>query len=176
MGAKIYGPTTVGPHSKVGGEVNNSVIFGYSNKAHDGFLGNSVIGEWCNLGADTNTSNLKNNYTEVRLWNYESENFARTGLQFCGLMMGDHSKCSINTMFNTGTVVGVCANIFGSGFPRNFVPSFSWGGNQGMSTYLTKKAFEVASAVFQRRGLEFSQQDAEILEQVFKMTNKHRPA
>lgn len=176
MGAKIYGPTTVGPHSKVGGEVNNSIIFGYSNKAHDGFLGNSVIGEWCNLGADTNTSNLKNNYAEVRLWNYESENFARTGLQFCGLMMGDHSKCSINTMFNTGTVVGVCANIFGSGFPRNFVPSFSWGGNQGMSTYLTKKAFEVASAVFQRRGLEFSQQDAEILEQVFKMTNKHRPA
>jgi len=176
MGAHIYGPTTVGPYSKVGGEVNNSVIFGYSNKAHDGFLGNSVIGEWCNLGADTNTSNLKNNYSEVRLWNYESENFARTGLQFCGLMMGDHSKCSINTMFNTGTVVGVSANIFGSGFPRNFVPSFSWGGSQGMNTYLTKKAFEVASAVFERRGLEFTLQEAEILEQVFKMSNKHRPA
>ena len=176
MGAKIYGPTTVGPHSKVGGEVNNSVIFGYSNKAHDGFLGNSVIGEWCNLGADTNTSNLKNNYSEVRLWNYESENFARTGLQFCGLMMGDHSKCSINTMFNTGTVVGVSANIFGSGFPRNFIPSFSWGGSQGMNTYLTKKAFEVASAVFQRRGLKLTLQETEILEQVFKISDKHRPA
>ena len=122
MGAKIYGATTIGPYSKVGGEVNNSVFFGNSNKAHDGFLGNSVIGEWCNLGAVTNNSNLKNNYAEVRLWSYETENFAKTGLQFCGLMMGDHSKCGINTMFNTGTVVGVSANIFGSGFPRNFVP------------------------------------------------------
>jgi UDP-N-acetylglucosamine diphosphorylase/glucosamine-1-phosphate N-acetyltransferase len=174
MGAKIYGNTTVGPHCKVGGEVNNSVIFGYSNKAHDGFLGNSVIGEWCNLGADTNTSNLKNNYALVRLWNYESENFSKTDLQFCGLMMGDHSKCSINTMFNTGTVVGVSANIFGSGFPRNFVPSFSWGGSQGMRTYLTKKAFEVATAVFQRRGLEFTMQEAKILEHVFEISNKHR--
>lgn len=128
LGAKIYGPTTIGPFSKVGGEVNNSVLFGYSNKGHDGFLGNSVLGEWCNLGADTNNSNLKNNYAEVRLWSYQTEGFARTGLQFCGLMMGDHSKCGINTMFNTGTVVGVNANIFGSGFPRNFVPSYSWGG------------------------------------------------
>ena len=174
MGAKIYGSTTVGPHCKVGGEVNNSVIFGYSNKAHDGFLGNSVIGEWCNLGADTNTSNLKNNYALVRLWNYETENFSKTDLQFCGLMMGDHSKCSINTMFNTGTVVGVSANIFGSGFPRNFVPSFSWGGSQGMRTYLTKKAFEVATAVFQRRGLEFTTKEAKILEHVFEISNKHR--
>ncbi|HLV40225.1 GlmU family protein, partial [Xanthomarina sp.] len=152
MGAKIYGPTTVGPFSKVGGEVTNSVIFGYSNKGHDGFLGNSVIGEWCNLGADTNNSNLKNNYAEVRLWDYETESFARTGLQFCGLMMGDHSKCGINTMFNTGTVIGVNANIFGSGFPRNFVPSFSWGGSSGFTTYLTKKAFEVAQVVMSRRG------------------------
>ena len=174
MGAKISGSTTVGPHCKVGGEVNNSVIFGYSNKAHDGFLGNSVIGEWCNLGADTNTSNLKNNYALVRLWNYETENFSKTDLQFCGLMMGDHSKCSINTMFNTGTVVGVSANIFGSGFPRNFVPSFSWGGSQGMRTYLTKKAFEVATAVFQRRGLEFTTKEAKILEHVFEISNKHR--
>ena len=174
MGAKIYGSTTVGPHCKVGGEVNNSVIFGYSNKAHDGFLGNSVIGEWCNLGADTNTSNLKNNYAQVRLWNYETENFSKTDLQFCGLMMGDHSKCSINTMFNTGTVVGVSANVFGSGFPRNFVPSFSWGGSQGMRTYLTKKAFEVATAVFQRRGLEFTTKEAKILEHVFEISNKHR--
>lgn len=174
LGAKIYGPTTVGPHSKIGGEVNNSVIFGFSNKGHDGFLGNSVLGEWCNLGADTNNSNLKNNYAEVRLWDYETEGFAKTGLQFCGLMMGDHSKCGINTMFNTGTVVGVSANIFGSGFPRNFVPSFSWGGSSGFTTYLTRKAFEVAGVVMKRRGLEFSEQDKEILEHVFEETKKHR--
>lgn len=174
LGAKIYGPTTVGPHSKVGGEVNNSVIFGYSNKGHDGFLGNSVLGEWCNLGADTNNSNLKNNYAEVRLWNYETQGFAKTGLQFCGLMMGDHSKCGINTMFNTGTVVGVSANIFGSGFPRNFVPSFSWGGNSGFTTYLTKKAFEVAKVVMKRRDIEFSDMDKAILEQVFEDTKQWR--
>lgn len=174
LGAKIYGPTTVGPYSKVGGEVNNSVIFGYSNKGHDGFLGNSVIGEWCNLGADTNNSNLKNNYAEVRLWDYETEGFAKTGLQFCGLVMGDHSKCGINTMFNTGTVVGVSANIFGSGFPRNFVSSFSWGGHSGFTTYLTTKAFEVAEVVMKRRGIEFSEVDKNILEYVFEETKKWR--
>jgi UDP-N-acetylglucosamine diphosphorylase/glucosamine-1-phosphate N-acetyltransferase len=175
LGAKIYGPTTIGPHSKVGGEVNNSVLFGYSNKGHDGFLGNSVLGEWCNLGADTNNSNLKNNYAEVRLWDYNTEGFARTGLQFCGLMMGDHSKCGINTMFNTGTVVGVSANIFGSGFPRNFVPSFSWGGHVGFTTYLTKKAFEVCKIVMSRRDIEFTERDAAILEHVFEETKKFRP-
>ena len=174
LGAKIYGPTTIGPFSKVGGEVNNSVLFGYSNKGHDGFLGNSVLGEWCNLGADTNNSNLKNNYAEVRLWDYDTERFARTGLQFCGLMMGDHSKCGINTMFNTGTVVGVNANIFGSGFPRNFVPSYSWGGASGFSTYLTKKAFEVAEVVMSRRNIEFTLQDKAILEHVFEETKKYR--
>ncbi len=174
LAAKIYGPTTVGPHSKVGGEVNNSVIFGYSNKGHDGFLGNSVLGEWCNLGADTNNSNLKNNYAEVRLWNYETQGFARTGLQFCGLMMGDHSKCGINTMFNTGTVVGVSANIFGSGFPRNFVPSFSWGGHSGFTTYLTRKAFEVAEVVMKRRNVTFSDADKAILEHVFENTKQWR--
>ena len=174
LGAKIYGPTTVGPHSKVGGEVNNSVLFGYSNKGHDGFLGNSLLGEWCNLGADTNNSNLKNNYAEVRLWDYNTESFARTGLQFCGLMMGDHSKCGINTMFNTGTVVGVSANIFGSGFPRNFVPSFSWGGNGGFTTYLTKKAFEVAEVVMSRRQIELTDVDKAILEHVFEETKKYR--
>jgi len=174
MSAKIYSNTTIGPYSKVGGEVNNCVIFGYSNKGHDGFLGNSVIGEWCNLGADTNNSNLKNNYAEVRLWDYETEGFARTGLQFCGLMMGDHSKCGINTMFNTGTVVGVSANIFGSGFPRNFIPSFSWGGSAGMSTYLTKKAFEVSKVVMSRRNIEFTEEDAQILEYVFETTKKWR--
>ena len=174
LGTKIYGPTTVGPYSKVGGEVNNSVIFGFSNKGHDGFLGNSVLGEWCNLGADTNVSNLKNNYAEVRLWDYETEGFAKTGLQFCGLMMGDHSKCGINTMFNTGTVVGVSANIFGSGYPRNFIPSFSWGGSNGFTTYLTKKAFEVVQVVMSRRNVAFSDEDKAILDHVFEETKKYR--
>lgn len=174
LATKIYGPTTVGPHSKVGGEVNNSVLFGYSNKGHDGFLGNSVLGEWCNLGADTNNSNLKNNYAEVRLWDYQTGGFARTGLQFCGLMMGDHSKCGINTMFNTGTVVGVSANIFGSGFPRNFVPSFSWGGSKGFVTYKTNKAFEVAEVVMERRKEEFTEKDKAILEHVFEETKQYR--
>lgn len=174
LNAKIYGATTVGPYSKIGGEVNNSILFGHSNKGHDGFLGNSVLGEWCNLGADTNNSNLKNNYAEVRLWDYQTEGFAKTGLQFCGLMMGDHSKCGINTMFNTGTVVGVSANIFGSGFPRNFIPSFSWGGNGGFTTYLTKKAFEVAKVVMGRRKIEFSDQEKAILEYVFEETKKYR--
>ncbi|RKT00146.1 GlmU family protein [Flavobacterium sp. 123] len=174
MGAKIYGATTVGAHSRVGGEINNAVLFAYSNKGHDGFLGNSVLGEWCNIGADSNNSNLKNNYEEVRLWSYETEGFAKTGLQFCGLMMGDHSKCGINTMFNTGTVVGVSANIFGSGFPRNFVPSFSWGGASGFTTYITKKAFETARLVMSRRGVEFDEKEAAILEHVFEETKKWR--
>lgn len=174
LGSKIYGATTVGPHCRVGGEVNNSVIFGYSNKGHDGFLGNSVLGEWCNIGADSNNSNLKNNYSEVRLWNYETKNFARTGLQFCGLMMGDHTKCGINTMFNTGTVIGVSANIFGSDFPRNFVPSFSWGGHKGFVTYKTDKVFEVAKSVMERRDLEFTDQDKAILEHVFEETKQYR--
>jgi UDP-N-acetylglucosamine diphosphorylase/glucosamine-1-phosphate N-acetyltransferase len=174
LATKIYGATTIGPHCRVGGEVNNSVMFAYSNKGHDGFLGNAVIGEWCNIGADSNNSNLKNNYEEVKLWSYVKEGFEKTGLQFCGLMMGDHSKCGINTMFNTGTVVGVSANIFGSGFPRNFVPSFSWGGASGFTTYLTKKAFEVAQVVMSRRHVEFSEIDKRILEKVFEMTEKWR--
>jgi UDP-N-acetylglucosamine diphosphorylase/glucosamine-1-phosphate N-acetyltransferase len=174
MNAKIYTGCTIGPYSKVGGELNNSVIFGYSNKGHDGFLGNAVIGEWCNLGADTNNSNLKNNYTEVRLWDYETESFAKTGLTFCGLMMGDHSKCGINTMFNTGTVIGVSANIFGSGYPRNFIPSYSWGGAQGMTTYATKRAFEVAEIVMTRRNVEFTEADKKILQQVFEETTQWR--
>ncbi|WP_242203664.1 GlmU family protein [Aestuariivivens insulae] len=174
LGTKIYGATTIGPYSKVGGELKNVVIFGNSNKGHEGYLGDSVLGEWCNLGADTNNSNLKNNYAEVRLWNYNTEGFARTGLQFCGLMMGDHSKCGINTMFNTGTVVGVSANIFGSGFPRNFIPSFSWGGHSGFTTYHTKKAFEVVDKVLSRRGIEFNQQERAILEYVFELTKSYR--
>jgi UDP-N-acetylglucosamine diphosphorylase/glucosamine-1-phosphate N-acetyltransferase len=174
MAAKVYGATTVGPHSRIGGEVNNSVISAYSNKGHDGFLGNSVLGEWCNIGADSNNSNLKNNYEEVKLWSYETESFAKTGLQFCGLMMGDHSKCGINTMFNTGTVIGVSANIFGSGFPRNFVPSFSWGGAAGFTTYITKKAFETAKLVMGRRNIDFDEREAAILEHVFAESKKWR--
>jgi len=172
MGAKIYGPTTIGPECKVGGEVNNSVIFGYSNKAHDGFLGNSVLGEWCNLGADTNNSNLKNNYAEVKIWSYPEARFISTGLQFCGLIMGDHSKAGINTMFNTGTVVGVSANIFGSGFPRNFIPSFSWGGASGLSEYKPEKAFETASLVMERRGIALLPADKAILMHVYEEARK----
>jgi UDP-N-acetylglucosamine diphosphorylase/glucosamine-1-phosphate N-acetyltransferase len=175
MGAKIYGPTTVGPFSMAGGEIKNSVIHGYSNKVHDGYLGNSILGEWCNLGADTNNSNLKNNYAEVKLWNYREEEFISTGLRHCGLVMGDHSKCGINTMFNTGTVVGVNANLFGSGFPPNFVPSFSWGGPGRFSTYQLEKAFEVATEVMKRRDRIFDQAEKDILRTVFKMTEKYRP-
>ena len=174
MGAKIYTGTTIGPHCKVGGEVSNSVLFAYSNKGHDGFLGNSVIGEWCNIGADSNNSNLKNNYEMVKLWNYASQRFEKTGLQFCGLIMGDHSKCGINTMFNTGTVVGVSANIFGSGFPRQFVPSFSWGGAQGFETYSLEKACQTADLVMQRRHLTLSAADKQILNYIFKQDQSHR--
>ena len=174
MGAKVYGATTLGPYCKVGGEVNNSVLFGFSSKGHEGFLGNSVLGEWCNVGADTNTSNLKNNYAEVKLWDYHKERFTNTGLQFCGLMMGDHSKCGINTMFNTGTVIGVSANIFGSGFPRNFIPSFSWGGAAGFTTYQLNKVIEVAKVVMKRRELEWSEIDEKILQHVFDETAKNR--
>ncbi len=175
MGAKIYGPTTIGPFSMAGGEIKNSVIFSYSNKVHEGYLGNSVLGDWCNLGADTNNSNLKNNYAEVKLWNYHEEKLVSTGLQFCGLIMGDHSKCGINTMFNTGTVVGVNANIYGAGFPPNFVPSFSWGGAAGFTTYQLHKAFEVATEVMKRRDRLFDQTEKDILRAIFEMTEKYRP-
>ena len=174
MGAKIYGPTTVGPGSKAGGEINNSVFQANSNKAHDGFLGNAVIGEWCNLGADTNNSNLKNNYSEVKIWNYPEKRFIRTGRQFCGLFMGDHSKCGINTMFNTGTVVGVSANIFGPGFPRNFIPSFSWGGAGGMTTYKVDKVLETAALVMERRGVALTVEDKAILQYIFDFSEEFR--
>ncbi len=174
MGGKMYGPTTVGPFSKVCGEVSNAVLFGYSSKGHEGYLGNSVLGEWCNIGADSNNSNLKNNYAKVRIWNYATEGFDQTGLQFCGLMMGDHSKTAINTMFNTGTVIGVNCNIYVPGFPRNFVPSFSWGGATGFSSYLPKKAFEAAKVMMARRGVEFDATEARILEHVFELTKKWR--
>ena len=174
MGAKIRGDTTVGPHCKVGGEISNSVIFGFSNKAHDGFLGNSVIGEWCNLGADTNTSNLKNNYEDVKIWNYGKGGFVSTGLMFCGLMMGDHSKCGINTMFNTGTVVGVSANIYGDGYPRNFIPSFAWGGAAGFTTFQLKKVFETASRAMERRKVTLGEIDKNILSVLFEQSAPER--
>jgi UDP-N-acetylglucosamine diphosphorylase/glucosamine-1-phosphate N-acetyltransferase len=174
MGGKIYGATTIGPHSKVCGEISNSVIFGYSSKGHEGYLGNAVLGEWCNIGADSNNSNLKNNYAKVRLWDYATERFEQTGLQFCGLMMGDHSKTAINTMFNTGTVIGVNSNIYVPGFPRNFIPSFSWGGASGFTAYLPEKAFEAAKVMMARRGVEFDDVEANILTHVFEITKKWR--
>ena len=174
LATKIYGPTTIGPHSKVGGEVNNSVLFGYSNKGHDGFLGNSVLGEWCNLGADTNVSNLKNNYAEIKLWNFEKMGFKPTGLQFCGMMMGDHSKSGINTMFNTATVVGVSANIYGGGFPRNFIPSFAWGGSEKWMVYRFEKAMEVAEKVMERRSKKLDEVEKSILKHVFEETATQR--
>src|SRR5690554_574705 len=172
LASKIYGATTVGPHCRVGGEVNNSVLMGYSNKGHDGFLGNSVLGEWCNIGADSNNSNLKNNYDEVKLWSYESGSFEKTGLQFCGLMMADHSKCGINTMFNTGTVVGVSANVFGAGFPRNYIPNFTWGGPQGTQNYMINKALQTAEIVMKRRHQELTQDDKDILTHIYNETTE----
>ncbi len=174
LASKIYGATTIGPHCRAGGEINNSVMLANSNKGHDGFLGNSVLGEWCNIGADSNNSNLKNNYDEVKLWHYPTARFAKTGLQFCGLVMGDHSKCGINTMFNTGTVVGVSANVFGGGYPRNFIPSFAWGGSAGFETYLTHKAFDTAQRVVQRRGQELTELDKNILQNIFEQEAKFR--
>lgn len=174
MGAKIRGDTTVGPHCKVGGEVSTSVLFGYSNKAHDGFLGCSVIGEWCNLGADTNTSNLKNTFDEVKLWSHAENRFINTGMQFCGLMMGDHSKCGINTMFNTGTVIDVSSNVFGEGFPRNYIPSFAWGGPGGLATYNAEKAFQTARKAMERRQKVLDETEQYILEHVYRMTALHR--
>lgn len=174
MGAKVRADTSLGPYCRVGGEVSNVVFFGNSNKSHDGFLGNAVVGEWCNLGADTNASNLKNTYANVEIWSFEEEAFTDSGLQFCGLLMGDHSKCGINTMFNTGTVVGVCANIFGPGFPRNFVPSFAWGGAGGFSTYKPEKALDTISRVFARRNRALSQVEKEILLEVYERSAKFR--
>lgn len=168
MLAKIYGPVTTGPYCKIGGEINNSVFLGYSNKAHDGFLGQAVIGEWCNLGADTNNSNLKNTYETVKMWSYTQQRFVKTGLRFCGLIMGDHSKCGINTMFNTGTVVGVNCNVFGAGYQRNLIPSFSWGGgHHPFSHFNLEKSFIVADTVFKRRNLLFSETDKSIMNAIY---------
>ncbi|MCK4561560.1 MAG: GlmU family protein [Flavobacteriaceae bacterium] len=174
MGTKVYGPTTLGPKCKIGGEVNNAILSGYCSKGHEGYLGNAVIGEWCNIGADTNNSNLKNNYAEVKMWEYDKERFVKTGLQFCGLIMGDHSKCGINTMFNTGTIIGVSTNIYGSNFPRNFIPSFSWGGAVGFKTYNIDKAVETAELVIKRKNEDFTEKDQAILDHIFEITKKYR--
>ncbi len=174
MGAKIYGPTTLGPFSKVGGEVTNSILFAYSNKVHEGYMGNSAIGEWCNIGADSNTSNLKNNYTRVKVWDFVTGKAEDTGLQFCGLMMGDYSKCGINTMFNTGTVVGISSNIYGAGFPGNFIPSFSWGGAAGFETYRVDKSFETIEKAMLSRNLSLSEADRKIIGSVFRSTDRYR--
>ncbi|MBW4889775.1 glucose-1-phosphate thymidylyltransferase [Mucilaginibacter sp. HMF5004] len=175
MGSKIYSGTTIGPFCRVGGEVNNAVLWGYSSKGHEGYLGNSVLGEWCNIGADTNNSNLKNNYTEVKLWDYATQHFRKTGLQFCGLIMADHAKCGINTMFNTGTVVGVGANVFGGGYPPNFIPDFGWGGKNHMELYQLDKMMETAQRVYDRReGREFDANEKAILQTVFELTKLYR--
>ena len=174
MGAKIYGGTTVGPFSKVGGEMNKTVIFGYSNKAHDGYIGDSVIGEWCNIGADSNVSNLKNTYDEVRLWSIPQQKFVGTGLQFCGVIMGDHSKCGINTMFNTGSVVGISSNIFGHGYQRNYINSFSWGGNQGFKPFEIDKAIEVAERMMERRNVKMTDEYRKMFIDVYNQTKRYK--
>ncbi|ALL07487.1 glucose-1-phosphate thymidylyltransferase [Pedobacter sp. PACM 27299] len=174
MGAKIYGQTTIGPFSRVGGEINNAVIWGYSSKGHEGYLGNSVMGQWCNIGADTNNSNLKNNYAPVKIWDYTQDDFRETGLLFCGMIMADHAKCGINTMFNTGSVIGVGANVFGAGFPKTFLPDFSWGGAQGFETYRLDKMFETAEQVLKRRNLPFEEVERNILTAVFELTKSYR--
>ncbi len=174
MGTKLRGDISTGPCCKVGGEISNSVFWGYSNKGHDGFLGNSVIGEWCNFGAGTNSSNLKNNYDPVRMWSFESDSFIQTGLQFCGLIMADYSKTAIGTLFNTGTTVGVATNIYGKGFPKTIIPSFAWGGSEGFVTHRPRKAFITADIVMKRRNLELTPDDKEILNHIFEATSHHR--
>lgn len=175
MGAKIYGGTLLGPYCKVGGELQNAVVFGYSNKAHDGYLGNAVIGEWCNIGAGVNASNLKNDYSKIRLWNYPRHTFMRTDLQFCGLIMGDHSKAGINCMFNTATVVGVGVNLHGAGFPRVFIPSFQEGSPAGgMKDVPLKKFYEIAERVLGRRGLTLTEGDRRIYERVYEVASRYK--
>ena len=174
MGTRIYGPTAIGPDCRVGGELKEVVMLGHSNKAHDGFLGNSIIGEWCNLGAGTNVSNLKNNYSNVRMWDHATQDMRDTGLQFLGIVMGDHSKAGIQTMFNTGTLIGVGCNIFGDGFPPKFIPSFSWGGANGMVTHRIEEAMETATRVMARRDLEFNETDEKIFRNVYNLSAVYR--
>jgi UDP-N-acetylglucosamine diphosphorylase/glucosamine-1-phosphate N-acetyltransferase len=174
MGSKIYGATSIGPHCKVGGEITNSILFGHSNKGHEGFMGQAILGQWCNWGADTNNSNLKNNYETVKLWDEHLGRFRQTDLQFAGLVMGDHAKTGINTMLNTGTVIGVGANIFGAGYPRNFLPSFCWGGAQGLETFRFDKFSQTAARVMERRKLAFDEAEEVIMKAVFEETSAQR--
>lgn len=174
MGAKVYGGTTIGPRCKVGGEINNTIFQANSNKGHDGYIGNAVVGEWCNIGADTNASNLKNDYGPVKVWSYAERAVRQTGLQFHGLIMGDHGKAGINTMFNTGTVMGFSTNVFGAGFPPTFLPSFGWGGPQGLSTYRLEKAIETATRVMKRRGYTFGDNDRKLFTEIFRRSADYR--
>ena len=174
MGTLIYGATSLGPYCKVGGELNNVVMLGYANKAHDGFLGNAVIGEWCNLGAGTTASNLKNDYTEIKLWNYPAHRFLRTGLQFCGLIMGDHSKSAINTSFNTATVVGVGCNIVSEGMPRVFIPSFLRGGTAGFDNVNLTEFFAIAARVMARRGIELNDAHRRLFQAIFDFADRFK--
>ena len=174
MGSRVYGPTTIGAQCRIGGEVSNSTFLGFSNKGHDGFIGNSVIGHWCNLGADTNTSNLKSNYSSVRLWSEKEQMYVDSGLQFCGLIMGDHSKSGINTMFNTGTIVGPGCNIFGSGFQPKHIPSFSWGGGQKWQLHDFDKFIHTARAVMERRGIILTEADIECWREQHQIATEHR--
>jgi UDP-N-acetylglucosamine diphosphorylase/glucosamine-1-phosphate N-acetyltransferase len=174
MGTLVYKGTTIGPWCKAGGEINNSVMMGYSSKAHDGFLGDSVIAEWCNLGAGTTTSNLKNNYEAVKQWSYSQNKFVSTGLQFCGLVLGDHCKTGISSMFNSGTTAGVCSNIFGVSYQRNFIPSFVWGGNSGFRKHRLNEAMDTAKAVYARRSLPFNSVEEKIFTTVFELTSDDR--
>ncbi len=174
MGAKVYGATTLGPHCKIGGEVENTIMIGYSNKAHDGFLGDAVIGQWCNIGGGTTASNLKNDYSEIKLWNYSEQRFVRTGLQFCGLIMGDHSKTGVNSMLNTATVLGVGVNIHGAGFVRNFVASFQEGGASGMKTVPLPTFFAIAERVMARRGIQLTEADREIFTAIYNLSDRYR--
>lgn len=172
MGAKVYGATAIGPWCKIGGEVNNVIFFGYSNKAHDGFLGNAVIGQWCNIGAGVNASNLKNDYSKIRIWNYPRHTFMRTDLQFCGLIMGDHSKVGVNCMLNTATVIGVGVNLHGAGFPRPFIPSFLEGApGAGFTDVPLKRFYEIAERAMQRRNVPLTDADRVIFERVFEVAS-----
>lgn len=175
IGAKVYGGTTLGPHCKIGGEVESTVMIGYSNKAHDGFLGDAVIGEWCNIGGGTTASNLKNDYSEIKLWDYVERRFVRTGLQFCGLIMGDHSKTGVNCMINTATVLGVGVNIHGSGFPRPFVASFQEGSsNAGFKDVPLKTFYSIAQRVMARRGMELTQVDKDIFASIYNISDRYK--
>lgn len=175
IGSKLYGGSTFGPYVKVGGEIDNSVIFGYTNKAHDGYLGNAVVGEWCNLGAGVNCSNLKNDYSKIRLWNYREHSFVRTGLQFCGPIIGDHTKLGVNVMLNTATVLGVGVNIHGAGFPRVFVPSFSEGSPaSGFTDVSMKKFVTIAERVMARRDIPVTDLDRVIFDRIFEYASRFK--